>query len=501
MNNNNLALSVHNKNRIGKNKHYYEFDHSSSRWKLSKDNILLFNKKLDFNNSFLKEYKDVIFWYAENYSPSYTITINSIFTEFFLNFPQQISINTINLFFQHLKNNKKEASFTHFRSLLKKWNEFYPFTVPLNLIKAVDKISVPSPIKGRPVKSRCPIKGPFTDLERQNIVEGISFAFEKSKISQQDFALVWFFLATGRRLKQASILKIADLINNNDQLFINVPRIKQRNGEFRETFRAVELTREIYLTFERQKQYVVQTIEKTFNCKLDNKKIGNLPFFIDQSIFNNASLEYYTKNMYKDVFHMTSASLGVELHSISKLAEIYSERTNDLINLTAHRFRYTYGCMLARDGASEEEIAYMLDHGDTQSVGIYIENPSDFVYELTEKLDQFLTPISKAFKGEIVDPKFRAVKNINNKSLIRTNDSELGLCGTHSHCSFDIPMPCYTCQNFKPWKDIDLHKPILSKLRKRRKMLIKNDVDMNVVINLDNTILAVSEILKKCKDG
>lgn len=500
MNNNNLAASVHNKNRIGKNKYYYEFDFSSSKWKLSKDDTLLFNNELDFNNSFLKEYKEVIFWYAENYSPSYVLTINSIFTEFSLNLNQQISINTINLFFQHLKNKKKETLFTHFRSLLKKWNEFYPSTVPLSFIKAVDRISVPTPIKGRPVRSRCPIKGPFTDIERQNIVESVSFAFEKNKITQQNYTLVWLFLATGRRLKQASILKISDLTNNDNQLFINVPRIKQRNAGFRETFRAVELTREIYLIFEMQKQHVVQTIEKIFNCELNSKQIGNLPFFIDSSIFKNTSIEYYTKNMHKDIFHITSSSLSTELSLTPKLAEIYSERTNGLINFNSHRFRYTFGCILARDGATKEEIAYMLDHSDTQSVDIYIENPSDFIYELTEKLDQFLTPISKAFKGEIVDPKFKAVKNIDNKLLIRTNDSELGACGINSHCSFDIPIPCYTCQNFKPWKDVDLHKPILSKLNKRRRMLIKNDVDMNVVTTLDNTILAVTEILIKCKN-
>lgn len=487
--------------RVGENKHHYKFNYCSDSWRLCKDNKLTFHSDLDFSNRVIKEYKDVLFWYAENYSPSYTVSLNSIFSEYIFFSNQCISIDNINSFLHHLKIAKKGTSFTRLRTLLCKWNAFYPNTVSFDLIKAIRKIRVTSPQKGRPVRSRCPIKGPFTDIERQNIVEKISFAFEKNKISQQDYALIWFFLATGRRLNQASALNIGDLINNNNRLLLNIPRAKQRNSGFRDTFRTVELTREIYLIFEEQKNYVVSAVKQHFKCELSERQIQSLPFFIDIKLFTNVSIKKYSENMNKDIFHMKTTSLRNALSKIAKDAEIYSERTNALIRLNSHRFRYTIGCILAREGANKEEIAFMLDHSDTQSVDIYVENPAEFVYELTETLDQFLTPIAKAFKGNIVDPKFKTVKNIDKKLLIRNNTTELGSCGTHSYCSLGVPIPCYTCQHFNPWKDINIHKPILIDLLERRKMLIRNDVDMDIVITLDNTIYAVSEIVNICKDN
>lgn len=58
--------------------------------------------------------------------------------------------------------------------------------------------------------------------------------------------------------------------------------------------------------------------------------------------------------------------------TLEKLA-VTSERTGERIHITSRRFRRTVGTRAAEEGHGELVIAELLDHSDTQSVGVYVQ--------------------------------------------------------------------------------------------------------------------------------
>ena len=199
-----------------------------------------------------------------------------------------------------------------------------------------------------------------------------------------------------------------------------------------------------------------------------------------------------------DVLHMASNAVTASVKKIIKVANIYSERTGELLKMTSRRFRYTTGTRAAREGFGVMIIAELLDHSDTQNAHVYVENIPEYAARINEKMSHLLAPYAKAFQGQIVDSEADAIRGNDKNSRIKLNPHEnLGTCGSYDFCGSKVPVPCYTCNHFQPWLDAP-HQKALYELMAERDRIANITVDLAIASVNDRIIIAVTEVIQRC---
>jgi hypothetical protein len=147
-------------------------------------------------------------------------------------------------------------------------------------------------------------------------------------------------------------------------------------------------------------------------------------------------------------------------------------------------------------------IAELLDHTDTQNVGVYIEATPGIVERIDRAVALHLAPLAQAFAGVIIENESQATRAGDASSRIcdprfDSTMKPMGNCGKHGFCSSLAPISCYTCSNFQPWLD-GPHEAVLSHLISERERLLES-ADLRVASVNDRTILAVAEVVRRCE--
>jgi hypothetical protein len=147
-------------------------------------------------------------------------------------------------------------------------------------------------------------------------------------------------------------------------------------------------------------------------------------------------------------------------------------------------------------------IAELLDHSDTQNVGVYVQATPAIVERLDRALALHLAPIAQAFAGVLIRDEAGATRGTDPSSRIidlriDASGQPMGSCGQHEFCGFNAPVACYTCQNFQPWMD-GPHNSVLNFLLEERARLLVQSGHRIASIN-DRTILAVAEVIQRCE--
>ena len=128
-----------------------------------------------------------------------------------------------------------------------------------------------------------------------------------------------------------------------------------------------------------------------------------------------------------------------------------SERTGESLNVAPIRFRRTFGTRAAQEGYGELVIAELLDHTDTQHVGVYVGSVPEIAERIDRAVAMSLAPLAQAFAGILISDESEATRAGDPASRIldyRTDQTKpMGSCGQHSVCSFNAPIACYTCRN------------------------------------------------------
>lgn len=173
------------------------------------------------------------------------------------------------------------------------------------------------------------------------------------------------------------------------------------------------------------------------------------------------------------------------------------------MNMPAVRFRRTIGTQAAAEGHGELIIAELLDHSDTQNVGVYVEASPEFMERrIDRKLAMRLAPLAQAFAGVLVDGETDAASDPSKRIVApqyNQNFEPVGECGQHGFCGFAAPVACYTCANFEAWLD-GPHEDILNSLLAERERLMQT-TDSRIASVNDRTILAVAHVVKMCQEA
>jgi integrase len=229
-------------------------------------------------------------------------------------------------------------------------------------------------IKGAAVRFRHPTKGPLDDAEQRIVIEAIQHSIGTS----EDRAVVMIHLELGPNQQSVVRLKARDLEKFEVKIVENgrsrthtryqlaLPRVKKRK-EHRET--------------------VVRPISNELGRILETLKKDD----------PNSFLFHWLNSKYPE------SDIASAMKRFATEGDLISPRTGLRLKLFSRRFRYTLGTEMAREGASPEKIAGVLDHTDLQNVDVYIET-SSYVIDQLVGFDELFLPLARSFRGKNCGP-------------------------------------------------------------------------------------------------
>ena len=391
------------------------------------------------------------------------------------------------------------------RGFIYKWYDLgYP-GISDDVIDLLGEWTLKGNVKGDAVQRLDPTEGPLTDNELLAFNEGVVGVFEKDQISITELSIALLTSNTGRRPRQIAHTKIGDLDGTRKNkkgepmYLINIPRAKQRADGFRGSFKTFAMTQELWVVLNAQRKNCFELIEGRLGFELQGPDRLALPLFPDLSAFEeNMSVAQLREVFDTDRLHMKSADITKTLQRVVLKSGCHSERTGELLEIFATRFRYTTGTRAAREGFGPMVIAELLDHTDTQNANVYIKNIPEHAAALDKAIGHHLAPYAQAFQGVLVDREEDARRGNDPTSRIRHKGEGTGTCGTYGFCGANVPIPCYTCMHFQPWLD-GPHEMIYRFLHSERERILGITTDGAVAAVNDRTILAVAQVIQQCQ--
>ncbi|WP_147472982.1 tyrosine-type recombinase/integrase, partial [Pseudomonas savastanoi] len=133
--------------------------------------------------------------------------------------------------------------------------------------------------------------------------------------------------------------------------------------------------------------------------------------------------------------------IGNRVRSVFEALRVYSERTGEHIKITSKRLRHTVATSAAREGHGELIIAELLDHSDTQNVGIYVKATPEIIERIDRAVALRMAPLAHAFAGAVIISESAATRGDDPTSRIvdpRFDETmkPMGNCGRDGPCGF-----------------------------------------------------------------
>jgi integrase len=373
----------------------------------------------------------------------------------------------------------------------------------IDYANTIAAIKIPGNVKGEAVRSNDPEEGPLNlKLELPLLFKAL--VNDKSNIHQhvKQRVAVYLAVAFGRNSANYSLLRETDLedidIDTTDK-FLNIPRIKKRAKKrslFVTECPAAELVEQIEGLIS-----LNQDINTSITYKGENITLARPLFFRIkpvQILLESESPEF--------AFHMTANQISGLVKSFSKRVNLISPVTNDVMYLTPRRLRYTFATNMARQGISKLALAEMLDHSDTQHVGVYYELGDEITEPLEKAAAKKIGKLIGFFKGNIVKSDEDAVNGARDDKKVpfHTNsennaEEDIGVCGESQLCFLDPPFSCYLCPKFQPYLEAD-HENVLNELISSRNQRLDSYEKARLGIQLDDVIYAVAEVAETVKE-
>ena len=155
-------------------------------------------------------------------------------------------------------------------------------------------------------------------------------------------------------------------------------------------------------------------------------------------------------NQTPDYFHWSSAEANNISQIISRKCKAISERTGEYIHFTPVRCRRTRATNLSRHGISGVQMAYLLDHSDTQQLKVYTAHTGELALRIFDKMKDAMTLLATQFEGRIIRSESEAVRASDiNSRIFKSSGNQLGNCGGSPACQAGMKA-CLLCSQFQP---------------------------------------------------
>ncbi|TFF03277.1 site-specific integrase [Pseudomonas sp. BCA14] len=383
-------------------------------------------------------------------------------------------------------------------AFFKKWESLGVPGVTKAAVRLLKSVRLKGNRKGVAVLTMDPLMGPLTDIERSATQAALNHAFAAGTVALDDYLLAWLCLLLGQRNIQFALLKVCDVreIAKDDgatEYVLRVPRVKQGSAAGRrEQFKERLITPNIG----KMLMDYASSVRARFGGD-DTFSIGpsQAPLFPQKRTTKKARPGFH--------HHMSPEGIGKRVKSVFEALQVYSERTGEPLKVTSKRLRQTMATSAAREGHGELIIAELLDHSDTQNVGIYVKATPEIIERIDRALALRMAPLAHAFAGVVIGSESVAIRGDDPKSRIvdpRFDETmkPMGNCGRDGPCAFMAPIACYTCKYFQAWVD-GPHEAVLDYLLVERGRLIAQ-VDVRIATVNDRTILAVAEVVQLARE-
>lgn len=473
------------------------FNPSSDHWQYS-DGLhtvsLHFGSLSSFSEGLQQAAKASLAWYAENRSPDHLDNLFQRLKHFahWLDSIGERVDQITDIHFLNYRSSLKASTQWYAGSLaglFRKWDRLGYSGVSKSLILLLDQLKLKGNAKGTAVLTMDPDMGPLTHIESEALQDALNNSFAHGDIEEWEFILCWLYILLGQRNKQYAALKVCDVKSTADKLggkvySLMMPRAKQRGVDIRGQFKERRVVEQFGIAL---KGYA-QRVRGAFAGRFVDP---------DQAPLFPAKKSRLGAGQYE--FHWTADSLGLQVKRVLSGLSVISERTGQQIYIAPTRFRRTIGTRAAEEGHGPLLIAEMLDHSDTQNVGVYSANSPAIIERIDRAIALQMAPLAQAFSGTLADGSV-ADRSANRIIDLRIDQSgkAMGKCGQHGFCGFAAPIACYTCKSFEAWID-GPHEAVLGHLLARREHLLKTSDKRMAAIN-DRTILAVAAVVQKCAD-
>ena len=389
----------------------------------------------------------------------------------------------------------KECRLGALSAFLKKWHGLGVPGVTDDAARFLKSIRLKGNRKGVAVLTMDPLEGPLTDVERSAIQAALNDTFAAGKIPLDDYLLVWLCLLLGQRNIQYALLKVCDVkeivkSDRTHEYIIRVPRVKQEGAEARrEQFKDRLIAPSIGKLLIAYANSVRAHFEDNSGYTDD---ASQAPLFPQRGITKGSRPGF--------LYHTTPDEVGNRVISVCGALQVYSERTGKPIKITSKRLRHTVATSAAREGHGELIIAELLDHSDTQNVGVYVKATPEIVERIDRAIAIRMAPLAHAFAGTIIHNESEAIRGEDPTSRIvdpRFDEKlkPMGNCGRNGSCGFLVPISCYTCKSFQAWIE-GPHEAVLAHLISERERLMTETDERIATVN-DRTILAVAEVVRQ----
>ncbi len=484
--------------RYARTKSGVEFDSDAQRWQYQDGvhNVTLdFRELVGLSDSLVESFRLVLKWYAENRSPNHLVNLYTRLQHFGRTIAA--SGNCIGVIeaedlinYRGSLDKSTEWYLGTLSGLLKKWHSLgYP-GVSESATLLLKQLRLKGNQKGVAVLTMDPEDGPFTPIEVEALQAALNTAYAKGSVDTASFVLVWLYMLLGQRNLQYASLKVCDVRvergSHGDLAYsLMMPSAKRRGIEARERLVSRPLVEQFGVVL---LEYAEQVRQK-FKGRIAD--VEQAPLF-PSAKSRKGSIGYE--------HHATTDSIGLRLKLVLERLSVQSERTGKPLKVSAHRFRRTLGTRAAEEGHGPLVIAGLLDHTDTQNVGVYIASSPAIIERIDRAVALELAPLAQAFAGiikEDIQSTSGTARGIIDLRIDRSGKA-MGECGKHGFCSFSAPIACYTCGNFEAWVD-GPHEAVLGHLIERRDRLLKSADKRMASIN-DRTILAVAQVVKRCSE-
>lgn len=386
---------------------------------------------------------------------------------------------------------ENEYRLGHFRGFLRTLADYGQSGLAPDVVPYLDSLKLRGNKKGAAVEHRCPYSGPFTTTEQAAVLVWATNEFEEGKISLKEYA--WFFCSfvTGRRSVNLRALRGKDLkandVNGVREFRLAVPRAKQRGAPYRSQFREILIGEDLYLLLKNLSESVYSRVRECLPEDVPVDVLQELPVFShDARIEELVSLSELNRILREtpDYLHANGRKTSQIVGKLSHMCTAISERTGDTIHITQTRMRRSRATNLARKGIGGTELAYLLDHSDTQQIGIYTENTPNVAERIDEAMLPALAPLAMAARGVLIESERDAIRaNDPNSRIHKTGGTTMGNCGNEGFCAGGIKS-CLVCTQFQPWMDAPWD-DLLSELLDERDDLRKSNVGNGVLQSYD----------------
>lgn len=460
--------------------------------------MLHFDELPELEPGFKNAFKAVLLWYAQNKSTRHLANMFYRSKSLFL-FKQNTTNKPISeitdldlLNYKSFIGEHRQWYLSSLSGFLQQWARLGLIGISGSALFLLRQVRLKGNEKGTSTATMDPVDGPFTALELEALQTALNAAYARHDVSMEEYVLCWLMMMLGQRPTQYAALKIRDVVvvhekDGSTTYSLRMPRAKRRDSDARGEFKDRVLTPEIGVLVA---QYV-RKVQIHFSELLDDPL--DAPLFAGNLV--EGAIAGYE-------FHQTSAQIGSKLNAVVRQLGVISERTGYFIHIGPKRFRQTVGTRAAEEGHGELIIAELLDHSDTQNVGVYVRSTPAIVERIDRAVAMQLAPLAQAFAGKLIDGPSEASRHDDPASQIRAsaiigNIDAMSSCGRHGFCGFLKPVACYTCNSFEPWLD-GPHERVLEYLVAERERLMAVG-DVRIASINDRAILAVAEVIQLCE--